>query len=46
MGLAFGILLILAGALAYHIASTGTAVHTPVEVWRDMVKLARGQAIS
>ncbi len=46
MELAFGILLILIGALAYHIAASGTAVHTPVEIWRDMLKVARGQAIS
>lgn len=46
MELAFGILLILAGALAYHVAASGTAVHTPVEVWRDMLHVAKGQAIS
>jgi len=46
MSMIFGILLILTGAMAYHVASSGHAVHTPVEVWRDMLRLARGQAVA
>lgn len=46
MSLVFGIFLVLVGAMAYHIAASGHAVHTPVEVWRDMSQLAHGQDIA
>jgi hypothetical protein len=46
VNLVFGIMFVLVGALAFHVAASGVSVHTPVEVWRDMLKVARGEAIS
>lgn len=42
---AIGAVLMLAGAMAWHVASSGTEIHNINDVWNDFLKTMRGEHI-